>query len=294
MRNLLSIAAVTSGYVNTTVLEQVSLDIGLNETWALLGRNGVGKTTLLATIMGLTTMRGGAIKFREHDITTMPTHQRARLGLGYVPQEREIFPSLTVDENLLVATRPGEWTRERIFELFPRLADRRRNYGNQLSGGEQQMLAVGRALAGNPMILLLDEPFEGLAPVMIDSLMGGLIELRRQTKMAMLLVEQQVDIALELSEFALVLDKGLVVWRGESQSLNSSDKIAELISLEEPASLENRALEKERRSIDYDNRERRRRAPTDAFFAPIRNRDEGKLSRPRGLDSFSRKERRTG
>ncbi len=234
MADLVRLDEVTAGYRDTVVLERVSLAVGANEAWALLGRNGVGKTTLLMTIMGLTTMRAGSIEFGGRDITALDTHRRVQAGIGYVPQEREIFPSLTVEENLRVAIRSGEWTRERVYDLFPRLAERRRNYGNQLSGGEQQMLAVGRALVGNPKLLMLDEPFEGLAPVIIDTLVAALTRLRRESHIATILVEQQVEIALEMTEHALVLDKGQTVWRGRSADLAADrDNLATLVGLQD-------------------------------------------------------------
>jgi len=234
MAELLRLDEVTAGYRDTVVLERVSFAIGANEAWAVLGRNGVGKTTLLMTMMGLTTMRAGRVAFCGGDVTALDTHRRVQAGIGYVPQEREIFPSLTVEENLRVASRPGEWTRERVYDLFPRLAERRRNYGNQLSGGEQQMLAVGRALVGNPKLLLLDEPFEGLAPVIIDTLVAALSRLRRESNIATILVEQQVEIALEMTERAIVLDKGQVTWRGESASLAADhNNLAALVGLQE-------------------------------------------------------------
>jgi len=236
MPELLQLTEVTAGYVDTVVLERVSMTVGDHEAVALLGRNGVGKSTLLATIMGLTVLRTGAVRFSSRDITQVDVHERAPLGLGYVPQEREIFPSLTVDENLRVATRPGAWTRERVYDLFPRLAERRRNYGNQLSGGEQQMLAIGRALVGNPRLLLLDEPFEGLAPVLIDALVAALVRLRTESRMATILVEQHVDIALELTQRAIVLDKGQVVWAGASAALAAGQgQLATLIGLQDGA-----------------------------------------------------------
>jgi len=230
MAELLRLDGVTAGYRDTVVLERVSAAIGVSEAWAVLGRNGVGKTTLLMTLMGLTNLRAGTITFDGRDISALETHRRAEAGLGYVPQEREIFPSLTVDENLRVARRPGEWTRERVYDLFPRLAERRRNYGNQLSGGEQQMLAVGRALVGNPRLLLLDEPFEGLAPVIIDTLVAALMRLRSESKIATVLVEQQV----EMTENVIVLDKGQIVWQGKSASLAADhERLASLVGLQD-------------------------------------------------------------
>ena len=236
MADLLALDNVTAGYRDTVVLENVSAAIGGEESWAVLGRNGVGKTTLLMTVMGLTSLRGGSIKLAGEEITGFTTHLRARAGIGYVPQEREIFPSLTVDENLRVATIPGEWNRERAYDLFPRLAERKRNYGNQLSGGEQQMLAVARALVSNPKVLLLDEPFEGLAPVIIDTLAEALMRLKRESHIATVLVEQQVDVTLELTERALVLDKGQIVWSGTSPDLaGDRERLASLVGLQEAA-----------------------------------------------------------
>ena len=168
----LVLEGVSSGYGDTIVLEGIALDLPPGGTLALLGRNGVGKTTLLATIMGHTRQRAGTIRFAGHEIAGLPPFRRARLGIGFVPQEREIFPSLTVAENLLVAARPGRWSLSRVFDFFPSLAERRHHRGNQLSGGEQQMLAIGRALIGNPSLLLMDEPLEGLAPVIVDALAG--------------------------------------------------------------------------------------------------------------------------
>ena len=237
MTELLTLDGVTAGYDDTVVLEDITFTMGAADrdaAWAFLGRNGVGKTTLLATLMGLTNLKRGAVRFDGQDITRLASHHRARAGIGYVPQEREIFPSLTVDENLRVAVRPGAWTRERAYTLFPRLAERRRNYGNQLSGGEQQMLAVARALVGNPKLLLLDEPFEGLAPVIIDTLVDAFVELRKAGGIAVILVEQQVEIALELTQHAVVLDRGRIVWQGASHELASDrERLDSLIGLQE-------------------------------------------------------------
>src|SRR5580704_14471491 len=161
---------VFAGYGETVVLENLRLALGAGETLSIIGRNGVGKSTLLATIMGHTTLHGGAIRLHGRDISKLATYRRVTSGLGLVPQEREIFPSLSLRENLEVAARPGAWTVETVFQLFPRLGERADNRGNQLSGGEQQMLAIGRALIGNPTVLLMDEPSEGLAPVIVEEL----------------------------------------------------------------------------------------------------------------------------
>jgi branched-chain amino acid transport system ATP-binding protein len=210
---------VSAGYGDTIVLERIALDLPPSGTLAVLGRNGVGKTTLLATIMGHTRLRAGTICFAGCDMVGLPAFRRARLGIGFVPQEREIFPSLTVAENLVVAARPGRWSLPRVYEFFPPLAERRHHRGNQLSGGEQQMLAIGRALIGNPSLLLMDEPLEGLAPVIVDALLKGLDRLKREEGLALLLVEQQARHALELTMQAIVLDRGAVVFAGPSREL---------------------------------------------------------------------------
>ncbi|HUE18998.1 MAG TPA: ABC transporter ATP-binding protein, partial [Stellaceae bacterium] len=201
---------VRAGYGRTVVLDNVALALPAGATLAVLGRNGVGKTTLLATIMGHTTLHGGSIRFQGQSITEVPPYGRCRLGIGFVPQEREIFSSLTLEENLIVAARPGRWTLERVYDFFPRLAERRRNHGNQLSGGEQQMLAIGRALMSNPLVILMDEPLEGLAPVIVDALLAGLDRLKREDDLAILLVEQHARLALGFAETALILDRGAV------------------------------------------------------------------------------------
>jgi branched-chain amino acid transport system ATP-binding protein len=232
MADILRLEAVTAGYDDTIVLEDVAFALADRDGLALLGRNGVGKTTLLASIMGHTRIHGGRILLEGADITGLPIHQRAPKGLGLVPQEREIFPSLTVHENLVVAARAGDLTIERVYDLFPRLAERRRNYGNQLSGGEQQMLAIGRALVGNPKVMLLDEPFEGLAPILVDNLLVALRRIRTETQMAMILVEQHAELILELLPNALVLDRGQIRWRGESRELLADrDQLAALLGL---------------------------------------------------------------
>jgi len=217
--NWLALDRVSAGYGETVVLEGISLALPPGRTLAVLGRNGVGKTTLLATIMGHTRLHGGSINFIGREISALPAYRRARLGIGFVPQEREIFPSLTVEQNLTVAERSGPWTLARVYDFFPSLAERRRNQGNQLSGGEQQMLAIGRALMGNPSLLLMDEPLEGLAPVIVDALLRGLDRLTHEAELALMLVEQHASIALELAPEAIVLDRGLIVFAGASREL---------------------------------------------------------------------------
>jgi len=205
------------------VLEDIELALPERGTLALLGRNGVGKTTLLATLMGHTTLHAGEIEFAGRSIQDLPVHRRARLGMGFVPQTREIFPSLTVEENLTVAARPSKesagWDLQRVYGLFPRLAERRSHMGNQISGGEQQMLAIGRALMGNPSLLLMDEPFEGLAPIIVEGLLMSLRKLIAENSLAIVLVEQSARLALETTEAAIVLDRGRVAYSGRSREL---------------------------------------------------------------------------
>jgi branched-chain amino acid transport system ATP-binding protein len=216
---MLSLSKVRAGYGPTVILEDVDLELPENGALAVLGRNGVGKTTLLATIMGHTTFHAGELRFKGQLLKGKPVYERCRLGVGYVPQERLIFPSLTVHENLDVARRPGKWTIERVYDLFPRLRERRAAYGNQLSGGEQQMLAIGRALMGNPSLLLMDEPLEGLAPIIVEGLLMALKRLVADDSLAMILVEQHAKLALEVTERALVLNRGRVSYAGPSKEL---------------------------------------------------------------------------
>ena len=219
MADLLAVEGVVAGYGDSVVLEDVSFTVQEGGSLALLGRNGVGKTTLLLTLMGITRLRRGRVSWRGSDLTAVPTHLRAHAGLGWVPQERCVFPSLTVEEHLEVVARPGEWTLQRVYELFPRLAQRREHLGNQLSGGEQQMLAIGRALMVNPTLLLLDEPMEGLAPVVVQELASLIRRMVGQSRMALILVEQHARLALGLTSDALVLERGRVVHRGPSAAL---------------------------------------------------------------------------
>jgi branched-chain amino acid transport system ATP-binding protein len=202
------------------------------DSLALLGRNGVGKTSLLVTLMGLTKKHGGSIRWGGADIGRMPTHERAHAGLGWVPQERFMFPSLTVEEHLTVVARPGEWTVPKIYETFPRLQERRNNMGNQLSGGEQQMLAIARALMVNPKLLLLDEPMEGLAPIIVQELMRVIGKLVKEKGMSVIIVEQHARLALSLTQRAIVLDRGRVVHQSDSASLmNDPETLNRLVAV---------------------------------------------------------------
>ncbi|HET7786128.1 MAG TPA: ABC transporter ATP-binding protein [Myxococcales bacterium] len=219
MNDVLTAEGVAAGYGGSVVLEDVSFGLPEGGSLALLGRNGAGKTTLLLTLMGMARLRKGRIRWRGADLTLLPTHRRARAGLGWVPQERCVFPSLTVEEHLEVVALPGEWTLERVYRLFPRLEACRRRFGNQLSGGEQQMLAIGRALMVNPAVLLLDEPMEGLAPAIVRELASLLRRTVGQGRMAVILVEQHARLALSLTRDALVLERGRVVHRSSSEEL---------------------------------------------------------------------------
>jgi branched-chain amino acid transport system ATP-binding protein len=228
----LELANVSAGYGETVVLEDVNLSLNDGETISIIGRNGVGKTTLLATIMGHTTMHDGALRLQSKSIAGLPCYRRALAGIGYVPQEREIFPSLTVRENLEVAARPGRWNLKAVYELFPRLAERQSNRGNQLSGGEQQMLAIGRALIGNPALLLMDEPSEGLAPVIVEELVRAVKHLSEVEGHTMLLVEQNTRVALQISPRTIVMDRGRIVYDGASETLrNDPEKLDQLIGV---------------------------------------------------------------
>ena len=215
----IEIDRVSAGYGETVVIEEVDLKLAEGETLSIVGRNGVGKTTLFATIMGHNTLHAGTLRLHGADISRLATHRRVQAGLGYVPQEREIFPSLTVRENLEVAARPGAWTVEAVFALFPRLAERQKNRGNQLSGGEQQMLAIGRALIGNPSVILMDEPSEGLAPVIVEELARAVRRLTETDGLTLILIEQNTRLALDISPRTVVMDRGRIVYDGPSGTL---------------------------------------------------------------------------
>jgi branched-chain amino acid transport system ATP-binding protein len=216
---LLLLDDVRAGYGDSIVLEGVSLEVPEQGSLAVLGRNGVGKSTLLLTIMGYTNIARGRIIWRGADITARPPHRRARAGLGWVAQEREIFPSLTVAENLTVASRAGRWDLGAVYGLFPRLAERRANMGNQLSGGEQQMLAIARALMTNPALLLLDEPLEGLAPIIVEELTVAIARMTADEGTAVILIEQHADVVLSLTRDAVVMERGVIVHRARSRDL---------------------------------------------------------------------------
>jgi branched-chain amino acid transport system ATP-binding protein len=228
----LDLRQVSAGYGETVVIEDIDVTLAPGECISVIGRNGVGKSTLLATVMGQTVLHAGDIILNGQSLTRLPSYRRALAGIGFVPQEREIFPSLTVRENLDVAARPGLWTLPRVFELFPRLQERLDNAGNQLSGGEQQMLSIARALLTNPTILLMDEPTEGLAPILVEALIAVLAKLQTQSGLSIILVEQNSRVALTFSPRTVILDKGRIVYDGESEPLRTDpDRLAKLIGI---------------------------------------------------------------
>ena len=216
---LLALEGVRAGYGDAVVLDDVSFAVPRHGSLAVLGRNGVGKSTLLLTIMGYTDVRRGAVLWQGQDITRRAPHRRARSGIGWVAQEREIFPSLSLEENLTVAARPGRWGLEAVYDLFPRLAERRGNMGNQLSGGEQQMLAIARALMTNPALLMLDEPLEGLAPIIVEELARAIRRMLAEEGTAVILVEQHVELALSLTSEAVIMERGAIAHRAASAQL---------------------------------------------------------------------------
>jgi branched-chain amino acid transport system ATP-binding protein len=216
---LLALADVRAGYGDAVVLDGISFELADGASLAVLGRNGVGKTTLLLTIMGYTSVSRGSVKWRGRDLMRLAPHRRAREGIGWVAQEREIFASLTVEENLTVAARPGRWHLRAVYDLFPRLAERRGSAGNHLSGGEQQMLAIARALMTNPALLLLDEPLEGLAPIIVEELVEAIGRMMTEQGTAIMLVEQHTEVALSLAREAVVIERGTIALRGPSQTL---------------------------------------------------------------------------
>jgi branched-chain amino acid transport system ATP-binding protein len=227
MPELLAIERLCAGYGEAIVLSDISFRLDEGQSIALLGRNGMGKTTLVNSIVGVTRYRSGTITLAGRDITRLPPEQRALLGVGWVPQERNIFKSLTVEENLTAIARPGPWTPQRVFELFPRLAERRQNLGNALSGGEQQMLAIGRALALNPRIMLLDEPLEGLAPIIVEELLKVLHRIIREEGLSAILVEQNAQKVLGVTDRAMIIERGAIIHEGASAALKADRALLE-------------------------------------------------------------------
>ena len=234
MADLLQLDKVTAGYGEAVVLNQVSFSLAAGETLALLGRNGTGKTTLINTLAGITRQHAGSIMLDGVALHGLASHARAAAGIGWVPQERNIFKSLTVLENLTAVARPGAWTAQRVFDMFPRLAERQTNMGNQLSGGEQQMLAVGRALVLNPKLLLLDEPLEGLAPIIVEELLRAIRRITREEGMSAIIVEQHPQAILAISHQAVVLDQGMVIHSGNAaELLQQTDLLDRLLGVKQ-------------------------------------------------------------
>jgi branched-chain amino acid transport system ATP-binding protein len=232
MAELLALDKVSAGYGESIVLEDVTFAMNEGDSLALLGRNGVGKTSLLVTLMGLTRLHKGTVRWAGKNIARVPTYRRSQTGLGWVPQERYMFPSLTVEEHLTVVARPGRWNLAKVYETFPRLLERRANMGNQLSGGEQQMLAIARALMTNPRILLLDEPMEGLAPIIVQELVRVIRRLVANEGMSVIVVEQHARLALSLTSRAIVLDRGRIVHDSDSASLLADgEKLDRLVAV---------------------------------------------------------------
>ena len=227
MPDLLEVQGLSAGYGDAVVLTDITFKIAEGQAVALLGRNGMGKTTLVNSIIGVTRHLGGSIRLDGRDITNLRPDQRAHGGIGWVPQERNIFRSLTVEENMTSVARPGRWTLEKVYGLFPRLAERRGNLGNQLSGGEQQMLAVGRALILNPRIMLLDEPLEGLAPILIAELLAALRKIIRDEGMAAILVEQNAQKILSVTDQAIIIERGSIVHQGDSAAVKADHALLE-------------------------------------------------------------------
>ncbi len=221
MPDLLAIENLRAGYGEAVVLPNMSLRLPDGQVLALLGRNGTGKTTLINSIVGVTRRFGGAVRLGDHDLTAMRPDQRARAGIGWVPQERNIFRSLTVEENMTAVAQPGPWTVEKIYQMFPRLKERRSNFGNQLSGGEQQMLAIGRALTLNPKVLLLDEPTEGLAPIIVEELLTALGKITRAGGICSIIVEQNAQKVLGLADRVVILERGAIVHDAASSALKA-------------------------------------------------------------------------
>ncbi len=227
MPDLLSVEGLRAGYGEAVVLPGMSLRLAESEVLALLGRNGTGKTTLINSIVGVTRRFGGTIRVGDIDVTSMRPDQRARAGIGWVPQERNIFRSLTVEENMTAVAQPGPWTVTRVYEMFPRLKERRSNFGNQLSGGEQQMLAIGRALTLNPKVLLLDEPTEGLAPIIVEELLKAIGSITRAGGTCSIIVEQNAQKVLGLADRVVILERGAIVHDAASDALKADPAVLE-------------------------------------------------------------------